>query len=291
MENTKKDNQICLEDYIQTFLTAILEEIIPLHHIVYKEKDCFLAEHIICSLSEYEEELTWGEELFGEICKYESVAIDIVDKVQNNSKLYKYVHAIRNKLNKIDVNDLRKTLWLVLEYENEYVCHDTGLNYHIPFHFIGTLWEEAEHLYLFIDNCVDKTTYKTIDVVSGRSSSGDSSIGLPPLKDSDCLKKAILTTYNEYKLKKKEFSLFYLVTKGVIDKHCTQEQMLGYINESGIPSDKLPKISSIKALTTNKDYPNWNIQGIGINDKERCDEIGKCFYEEFKRLKNDQETD
>lgn len=191
--------------------------------------------------------------------------------------------------------------YIYLHHLDDYVMHYVGHYMHNADNYDEVIRKSNELGFTQFLECLEKNYAKIVEILrqtistsfrtlpSKETSEILNNIQPEPenrLKDSDCIKMAILATYNKYKLLKKEFSLFYLVTKGVIDKHCTQEQMQGYIKESGIPSDKLPSISSMKALTTNKDYPNWNIQGISINDKERCNEIGKFFYEEFKRLKN-----
>lgn len=108
----------------------------------------------------------------------------------------------------------------------------------------------------------------------------------PSLKTSDCISMAIGATFKKFRLKKKEFALFYLVIKGVIDKHCTQEQVLNYIKKADVPSACVPKLSSLKALSSSKDYPDWNIQGVSISEKERYEDIAKYFLDEYNRLKN-----
>lgn len=104
------------------------------------------------------------------------------------------------------------------------------------------------------------------------------------LTQSQAIIQAIFHTHNKYQLKKKEFAIFYLVIKGVINKRTTMKQVLDYISKSNIPSGERPSISSLKAITTNSPYPKWKIQNISIKEKERYDEIAYYFLDLYKEL-------
>lgn len=109
-------------------------------------------------------------------------------------------------------------------------------------------------------------------------------LSLSEISDSERISKAIHATNTKFKLKKKEYSLFYLVIKAVIDHKCTIKQTRIYIRNAGVA--EVPSEGSLKALTTNKNYPNWKISGAGIKEQERYDEIAKFFLESYKSMKN-----
>lgn len=110
--------------------------------------------------------------------------------------------------------------------------------------------------------------------------------GKKVLSKRDAVCVAISKTYEKYKLKKKEFSLFYLVIKAEIDENTTQSEVLELIGRCNIPEEAMPSLSSLKQLTTNKDYPEWKIEGISLSDMERYNDIAKTFLDEYNSLIN-----
>lgn len=105
-----------------------------------------------------------------------------------------------------------------------------------------------------------------------------------PLKESDRIKMSILATYKKYKLNKKEFSIIYLVIKGVIDEHVTMDDVVSYVEEIDVPKDKKPNNSNLKGITSFNKYPNWSIEGVSIKKKERYNDIAEFFLSEYNKL-------
>lgn len=104
------------------------------------------------------------------------------------------------------------------------------------------------------------------------------------LSHTERVTKAIETTHTEFSLKKKEFSLLYMVMKATIDEKCSIKKTMGFIKNTNIPSDQKPSESSLKALTTNKKYPDWNIIDSSSEEMERYNKIAKFFLDKYEKM-------